>query len=925
MRKALTSLFAAAALAFAVASADAASRGIFVKLKAGETPDAAIAEEVELYGASHALVIGIDNYTGGWDRLGKAVEDAATVADELLNKGFEVTLKTDLTSDQLNRTLKEFFAIKGADPDARLLLWYAGHGQTLNGEGYLVPADAPPATDPSFLVYALPMRDFGSLVRLARSKHVLSIFDSCFSGTIFQARSGAAPTAITRKTTKPVRQFLTSGDAGQQVRDDGSFREYFIRALRGEEKADFNNDGYVTGEELSLFMGQKMTALTNSAQTPRGGKLQDVKFNQGDFVFALPGGAEPQAVQQPPAQAGGGGAQALELAFWNAIKDSTDPAMFEAYLQQFPQGTFAPLARLKLGKKPESQSRVATVVPQRKPSQTPAFGQDLRREAPRIRSAVVDTLTKLLAVADIRLDTSSPVTAAVRGDSVVLSFRDARLFFGSHDALTLGTITLAVTPRGGETYEFEAKVPERFIGHNISGMGQKAVGYIDFRNPRLGGTYSADLGALTALDLRVKEVEVTRLDVKKRAIFRLAEGSLRQEFNEDAQHRWGGPLKLNLTGLQGGADPAREGVEIGELGLTIQLDGIDLRGLKHIYAALDPESQAQFGVVELPVLLASFLQLPDWNGMGIDVVLSNVTARNNGRIELQIDHGAATARIDGPTDFATATAELTAAGLQTKMFNWPAPIWPSQGNARITASRIPLRSLLVGVLGIPKPEKLLNPQAQTEPPVPGMRPEDLFASAKMEVTVVELGLFSGDLAIRGSGSAVIDPFASVGMVGQAQVTTEGLARAVSLVQNKRQRSDVDDFLTVANSFEKVGAVTGDGAASPQGPVRKLSFDIGLHEKEEPTVNGIPIDRFLGEPDEVFVTGTYVVSPDIQSLNLREEPRMDAPVVEKLKPGDRVFAISRIQTESGFWYKLPFNLPRPFIGYAFGEYLDREGG
>ena len=898
---------------------EAATRGVTVKVRTGEAAGSPVAEEVELYGASHALVIGIDNYTGGWDRLNKAVEDAATVADELLQKGFEVTLKTDLTSDQLSRTLKEFFAIKGADPNARLLLWYAGHGQTLNGEGFLVPADAPPATDPAFLVYALPMRDFGSLVRLARSKHVLSIFDSCFSGTIFQARAGAAPTAITRKTTKPVRQFLTSGDAGQQVRDDGSFREYFIRALRGEEKADFNDDGYVTGEELSLFMGQKMTALTNAAQTPRGGKLQDVKFNQGDFVFALPGHTKTQT----PAPTGGSGAQALELAFWNAIKDSTDPASFEAYLQQFPQGTFAPLARLKLGKKPQEQ--VATVVPQRKPVQTPAFGQDLRREAPRIRGAVVDTLNRLLAMADIRLDTSSPVTAAVREGRVVLNFRDARLFFSSSDALSLGTITLAVTPRGGGMFEFEAKIPERFIAHNISGMGQKAVAYFNVRNPRLSGRFSGDLQALTALDLRVEAVEVTRLDMEKRTILRLAEGSLHQELTKNAQHRWGGPVKLSLSGLHAGIKPSREGLEIGKLELTVQLDGVDLRGLRHIYAALGPESQGQFGMFELPVLLASFLQLPDWNGMGIDAVLSDVTAIDNERLMFRIDHGTAKARIDGPTDFATARIDLEAAGLQAPEADWPAPIWPSQGNATVLASRIPLRSLLVGVLGIPEPERLLNPPAQTEPPVPGMRPKDLFASARMEVAIKKLALISPDLAIRGYGSATIDPFATAGLVGQVQVTTEGLARAVSLVQKQKQISDVDDFLTIANSFEKAGIELDEGAASAQGPIRKLHFDIGLFEKEGPTVNGIPADSFLDDPKETFVTRDYVVAPEIQTLNVREQPRTDAPVVYKLSAGDRVFAISRINTENGVWYKLPFALPAPFIGYASAEYLKWADG
>ena len=188
-------------------------------------------------------------------------------------------------------------------------------------------------------------------MRLAKAKHVLSIFDSCFSGTIFSARAGAAPAAITRKTTKPVRQFITSGDAGQQVRDDGSFREYFLRAIRGDERADVNNDGYVTGEELGLFMNQKVSELTRDAQTPRSGKLHDVKYNQGDFVFATltktVRSAASAKQSAPAASRSGFDQRQLDLSFWQTIQNSKDPAMFDAYLQQFPKGTFAPLARLK--------------------------------------------------------------------------------------------------------------------------------------------------------------------------------------------------------------------------------------------------------------------------------------------------------------------------------------------------------------------------------------------------------------------------------------------------------------------------------------------------------------------------------------------------------------------------------------------------
>ena len=79
-----------------------------------------------------------------------AVADARAIAEELRERGFEVTLRTNLNSASLDRVLKEFFVIQGADPEARLFLWFAGHGHTINGEGFLIPTDAPPATDPAF-------------------------------------------------------------------------------------------------------------------------------------------------------------------------------------------------------------------------------------------------------------------------------------------------------------------------------------------------------------------------------------------------------------------------------------------------------------------------------------------------------------------------------------------------------------------------------------------------------------------------------------------------------------------------------------------------------------------------------------------------------------------------------------------------------
>ena len=313
----------------------ATESGVYVEFRASEAADAPVVERWKLYGSSHALVIGIDNYTGGWPRLSNAVKDARLVAQALETRGFEVTLLTDVTGEELRSALRRFFAYKGADPEARLFVWYAGHGHTENGEGYLVPADAPTPGVPEFRLTALHMGIVGAMVRTAQSKHVLAVFDSCFAGTIFGSSRARPPAAITAAVKRPARQFLTSGDADQKVSDDGTFRTLFLRALRGEETADANRDGYLTGTELSFYLEDRVINLTQGLQTPRGGKLRDPKYDQGDFVFVLatPGDFQPARPK---------GTSEGDRLFWSSIKDSDDPAAFQAYLQQFPERDLCP-------------------------------------------------------------------------------------------------------------------------------------------------------------------------------------------------------------------------------------------------------------------------------------------------------------------------------------------------------------------------------------------------------------------------------------------------------------------------------------------------------------------------------------------------------------------------------------------------------
>ncbi|MBT3992152.1 MAG: caspase family protein [Rhodospirillaceae bacterium] len=225
------------------------------------------------YTASFALVIGIDNYTKGWPKLHNAVKDAELIAGEMARRGFKVTLRLNPNSQQLKQAFEKFYATKGADPKARLFVWYAGHGHTLKGEGYLVPADAPVPDWAErrlvdFKLKALNMRRFGEYVRLSSSKHSFTVFDSCFGGAVFGATSGHTPIARLEGTPPPIGQFLTAGTRHQKVADDGGFRRLFIRALKGQAPADRNHDGFLTSGELGSFMSERYAEITKGRQTP---------------------------------------------------------------------------------------------------------------------------------------------------------------------------------------------------------------------------------------------------------------------------------------------------------------------------------------------------------------------------------------------------------------------------------------------------------------------------------------------------------------------------------------------------------------------------------------------------------------------------------------------------------------------------------
>ena len=250
-------------------------------------------EHIKLYNASYALVIGNGNYTNGWDPLPGALQDVKEVAETLKTHDFNVTLKTNLTTDEFNEAFLTFVLEHGADENNRLLFYYAGHGYTLplaneQERGYLVMVDAPdPDTDKlGFVRESINMETLVGESKAILARHVLFLFDSCFSGTILNARDRVRPESISDNIRHPVRQFITAGRAHEPVPDRSVFKTAFLDIIEGRATEPFR-DGYITGEELGLYL-KNQVPIYNEAQHPQYGKIRDPKLDKGDFVFVLP-------------------------------------------------------------------------------------------------------------------------------------------------------------------------------------------------------------------------------------------------------------------------------------------------------------------------------------------------------------------------------------------------------------------------------------------------------------------------------------------------------------------------------------------------------------------------------------------------------------------------------------------------------------
>jgi hypothetical protein len=295
-----------------------------------------------------AMVIGNDGYAKV-ARLDRAGADAEAVAKELEAAGFEVSLHRDLTNTRFAVAVSEFYdKVKKGDD---VVVFYAGHGVQTERGAQLLPIDI--EGDTEFVVERLSQPVNGLLDSLERlqPRTAVVIIDACRDNPL---RAQGRPIGAARGLSGP------NVARGQMLMFSAASRE---RALDSLGKDDRHPNGVFTRELIARMRTpglpfeqlardvqnavEKLAATINHKQRPLV-----VNDSIGDFAFYPATGGTAAAVAPVAAKAADAAqlAAAREDRFWDGVLKADTVEAYRGYLERYPQGEYAVIARASVAK-----------------------------------------------------------------------------------------------------------------------------------------------------------------------------------------------------------------------------------------------------------------------------------------------------------------------------------------------------------------------------------------------------------------------------------------------------------------------------------------------------------------------------------------------------------------------------------------------
>ena len=317
-----------------------------------------------------ALVIGNESYAD--EPLGNARNDARAMNDALLSLGFEVIRQEDTDAQRMQQALAEF--------EHRLrdggvgLFYFAGHGLQLAGKTLLLPIDADWRYPASLVTRGIDLHAVLAAMSTPRPHRLnLLILDTCLNNPFTGFVDVAGLAALPEQTL--VAHATAPGSVAMEGERHGVYTEALTEAIAHARKNAF---GSASMFDLFERAAAHVRHITGGRQLPW-------------IASSLPAPSAAHDLFTPPADAARDimlagrnrgvmpkdSAEQYELTFWESIKDSTHASDYEAYLQAYPNGRFAALARARV-----ERLRASAPKAQTPPAQSPVQSAPATRAVP---------------------------------------------------------------------------------------------------------------------------------------------------------------------------------------------------------------------------------------------------------------------------------------------------------------------------------------------------------------------------------------------------------------------------------------------------------------------------------------------------------------------------------------------------------------
>ncbi|MBI3503302.1 MAG: caspase family protein [Proteobacteria bacterium] len=283
-----------------------------------------------------ALVIGNGGYADA--PLKNPPSDARAIAATLKRQGFDVLLRENATKAQMNEVVADFGEKLGEGDTA--LFFYAGHGMQVQGRNYLIPTDAKITSEQRVRLETLDVEAVLDQMAAARARVSMVILDACRNNP-FERRFRSVGGGLAQINAPEGTMIAYATSPGKVAADgegaNGLYTQELLKALAQPG---------LKVEDVFKQVRIGVTRASNGAQVP-----WEASSLTGDFYFepALASAAvKPSAAPAMIAAPAPAASIDREGVFWDTVKGSSDPAELHAYLDTYPTGVFAPIARARV-------------------------------------------------------------------------------------------------------------------------------------------------------------------------------------------------------------------------------------------------------------------------------------------------------------------------------------------------------------------------------------------------------------------------------------------------------------------------------------------------------------------------------------------------------------------------------------------------